>query len=160
MNNYTDNDCKFVAVLNKKIELPKLLNALGHISAGLISLVKDVSDVQFLVYKDGTGTEHPAISKFPFIVLKADNGNQIRTARNAAIAEGIVYNDFVDTMIGTSAENQLSQTINKQENELEYYAIVFFGHADKLNAITKKFSLFNVPSNPNGVNTTGKLMFH
>jgi hypothetical protein len=31
---YADNQYKFVAVLNPKIEIPQLLNALGHITAG------------------------------------------------------------------------------------------------------------------------------
>lgn len=32
MTLYADNTSKFIAVLNKKIELPKLMNALGHMS--------------------------------------------------------------------------------------------------------------------------------
>ncbi|MEY4905884.1 MAG: hypothetical protein RLZZ292_3699 [Bacteroidota bacterium] len=139
---YNDNDYKFVAVLNKKIEIPRLLNALGHISVGLTSLVEDTKIMEFLKYEDADGGAHPAISKFPFIVLSSDNSNKIRTLRNAAIEQGILYNDFTSSMLGFSAENQLQQTQTSKEEELEYFAICLFGKAEILNALTKKFSLF------------------
>lgn len=41
--------------------------------------------MQFLEYTDANNSSHPAISQFPFIVLAADNANQIRTLRKAAI---------------------------------------------------------------------------
>lgn len=144
---YSDNSYKFVAVLNKKIELSKLMNALGHISVGLTGLITDMAQVDFLQYYDADNTLHPAISRFPFIVLTADNGNKIRTLRNAAIADRIVYNDFTGSMLGSSAEEQLAQTRSTKELELEYYAIVLFGNADKLNPLTKKFSLFKNHTN-------------
>ena len=142
MAQYENNDLKFVAVLNRKTELPRLLNALGHISVGLTSLSKEVSEMQFLDYRDGDNGSHPAISKFPFIVLAADNGNQIRSLRKAAIDFGILHNDFVSQMLGTSAEDQLQNTASAKEAELEYFGIVLFGPAEKLNPLTKRFSLF------------------
>lgn len=100
---YADNDFKFVAVLNKKFEVPKLMNALGHMAVGLSSLCQNQDDMRFYCYLDGDEGKHPAISHFPFIVLTADNSNKIRTARQAAIEAGILYNDFTDTMFGASA---------------------------------------------------------
>jgi len=144
---YADNHFKFVAVLNKKVELPKLLNALGHISAGLTSLVKNIEDMAFLEYLDGDNTLHPAISTYPFIVLSADNGNKIRTLRQMAIQGGILYNDFTDSMLSSSAESQLQQTKDSKEVDLEYYAIVLFGEAEKLTLLTKRFSLFRLTTN-------------
>jgi hypothetical protein len=139
---YNDNDYKFIAVLNKKIEMPKLLNALGHISVGLPSLTTDIRQMEFLQYSDADRSLHPAISRFPFIVLASENSNKIRSLRNAAIAQDILYNDFTESMLGISAENQLQQTREKKEAELEYYAILLFGHSEKINPLTKKFSLF------------------
>lgn len=138
---YENNDYKFVVVLNTKIEIGKLMNALGHITAGLVSLC-NYEDLRFLRYADANDGLHPAISYYPFIVLKSKNGNQIRTLRNAAIEDGIKYNDFVDTMLGSSAENQLQKTQITDELNLEYFAIALFGKAEQLNKITKKFSLF------------------
>lgn len=142
MAQYTDNQFKFVAVLNKRIGLPQLLNALGHISAGLTSTLPDNKLMEFLEYNDSDGTRHPAISKFPFIILTADNGNQIRRLRAEAIDAKILYNDFTGSMIGQSAEEQLKQTRAAKELELEYFAILMFGPSEKLNVMTKRFSLF------------------
>lgn len=142
MSLYANNDHKFVAVLNRKEELPKLLNALGHISAGITAQHDDVPGMKFLDYEDADGGSHPGISHYPYIVLAARNGNQIRTLRQAAIDGDITYTDFADSMLGQSAEDQLNRTKQTSEEELNYLAIALFGPADKLDPLTKKFSLF------------------
>ncbi|WP_437962313.1 DUF2000 domain-containing protein (plasmid) [Sorangium sp. So ce119] len=140
---YADNEYKFVAVLNEKIELPKLLNALGHMTAGLVAQQEDREKMRFLQYHDGGGGLHPSISFYPFIVLKARNGNQIRALRQQAIEAGLVHCDFVDTMLGASAEDQLAKTRATPEQDLNYFGICLFGEKEVLGALTKKFSLFN-----------------
>ena len=140
---YEDNEYKFVAVLNRKVPLPQLMNALGHMTAGLTSQC-DFRDLAFLRYQDGDGSVHPNISQYPFIVLSAKNGNQIRTLRYAAIQQGIHFSDFVNTMLGTSAEDQQQKTRSTREMDLEYFGICLFGSAAKLNELTRKFSLFTV----------------
>lgn len=140
--NYSDNASKFVAVLNRKAPLPQLLNALGHISVGLTAEHPDLNEMHFLSYADANGGEHPSISRFPFIVLTARNGNQIRTLRNAALERRIPFVDFVDTMLGESAEDQLRRTKDTPEADLDYLAIALFGLAMDLDPLTRKFSLF------------------
>lgn len=142
MTLYADNSHKFVAVLNKKAELPRLVNALGHLSAGLTAHHGNSDEMRFLNYKDANGGMHPGISHYPFIVLAARNGNQIRTLRQAAIEDGISCCDFVDTMLGESAEDQLHRTLATPEEDLTYLAITLFGSADQLDPLTRKFSLF------------------
>jgi hypothetical protein len=139
---YADNDYKFVVVLNEKIEVPKLMNALGHMTAGLVGSCNDIPSMKFLHYVDGDETSHPSISHYPFIVLSAANGNQIRTLRKNAIEANILYTDFVDTMLGFSANDQLQKTYNTLEKDLVYFGIALFGKAEVLNLLTKKFSLF------------------
>ena len=137
-----ENSKRFIAVLNKKIEVGKLMNALGHMSAGLAGGNNLSQEMSFLQYEDKDGGKHPNISHFPFIVLKADNSNQIRTVRNEAIKRGLFFSDFTSTMtIGTSKE-QVNNTKNSPELELEYYGICLFGETDVLREFTKKFSLF------------------
>lgn len=137
-----ENSYRFVAVLNKKVETGRLMNALGHMTAGLAGGFGKASEMYFLEYKDKDGGSHRNISHFPFIVLSADNSNQIRTARNKAIEEGIIFTDFTNTMtVGTSQE-QLDATLATAEESLEYYGICMFGETEKLREITKKFSLF------------------
>jgi hypothetical protein len=133
---------KFVAVLNKKIPVGNLMNALGHSTAGLASSYPDLAAMRFDNYADADGNDHPHISDNPFIILQADNSNQIRTLRQAAQVAGIHLVDFTSTMTeGTYAEQQ-ERTKATSEAELEYYGIVLFGEIEKLNTVTKKFSLW------------------
>jgi hypothetical protein len=121
---------KFVAVLNKKIPPGKLMNALGHTTAGLISLYSDLTAMRFDSYFDKDGNEHKNISDNPFIILAADNSNKLRTLRARLLAAGILFTDFTSTMtVGTYAEQQ-ERTKNTPEAELEYYCICLFGEKD------------------------------
>lgn len=143
MNNLPDENTKrFVAVLNKKIETGKLMNALGHMTAGLAGGYGKQDEMCFLQYEDKDNGKHPNISHFPFIVLKADNSNQIRVVRQEAIKRGVIFTDFTSTMtVGTSQEQQ-NKTKDTPEAELEYYGICLFGQTQELKEFTGKFSLF------------------
>lgn len=136
-----ENSYRFVAILNKKVEMGKLMNALGHMTAGLAGKVCK-EDMQFLEYKDKNGGSHPGISHYPYIVLAADNSNKIRMARSEAIVRNIPFTDFTSTMtIGTSQE-QLDNTEKTAELDLEYYGLCLFGQTEILREFTGKFSLF------------------
>jgi hypothetical protein len=143
MENLPDEQSKrFVAVLCKKVETGRLMNALGHMVAGLAGGSAKNEDMCFLQYQDKEGGTHPNISHYPFIVLQADNGNQIRTLRKEALARGIPFTDFTSSMtIGTS-EEQRARTLATSEVELEYYGICLFSDTSSLKELTKKFSLF------------------
>lgn len=133
---------RFVAVLNKKIEAGKLMNALGHMAAGFTALYPDGVVLRFDNYFDKEGGQHSSISDNPFIVLSADNSNQIRTLRNNLKENNIPFTDFTNTMtVGTFAE-QKQRTSETPEIELEYYGICFFGENTYLRELTKKFSLW------------------
>jgi len=128
MENLPDENSKrFIAILNRKIEPGRLMNALGHMTAGLAGGSVQTREMCFLQYHDKDGGLHPNISHFPFIVLKADNSNKIRKVREECIARKIPFSDFTSTMtIGTSKEQQ-ERTKKTPEEELEYYGIVMFG---------------------------------
>ena len=133
---------RFVAILNKKIEIGRLMNALGHMTAGLADRVGKSKDMSFLEYKDKSGNSHPGISHFPFIVLSADNSSQIRTVRVEALKNQVSFTDFTSTMtIGTS-QQQVEATAESNETDLEYYGIVLFGKTEVIIEFTNKFSLF------------------
>lgn len=144
MNNLPDEKLKrFVVVLNKKVETGKLMNALGHMMAGLVGGYGDVSEMRFLEYQDKDGGKHQNISHYPVIVLKADNGNQIRSVRNEASQREILFTDFTSTMtVGTSQEQQ-DRTKETNEADLDYWGICMFGGTEELREFTGKFSLFN-----------------
>jgi len=133
---------KFVAVLNKKIETGKLMNALGHMSVGFTALYPDKESLNFDNYIDKDGSIHPSISDNPFIVLSANNSNQLRTLRNALKEKNIPFTDFIDTMSVGTAEEQKQRTKKTPDSELEYYGICCFGDSEDLRELTKKFSLW------------------
>lgn len=139
---YIPTTHKFVAVLNRKIPVGNLMNALGHITAGFAASYPDTKEMRFDNYEDADGNAHPNISDNPFIILQADNSNKIRTLRHALIDANIHFVDFTSTMtVGNYAEQQ-DRTKATPEAELEYWGIVTFGETEKINALTKKFSLW------------------
>ncbi len=136
-----ENSKRFVAVLNKKIETGKLMNALGHMSAALAAQVEHVEHWHMLEYPDADGNVHAGPSHFPYIILKADNGNKIRTLRLALLEHEIPFTIFTDTMFfGT--DDALAHTKAKREEEFEYVGICMFGEAEVIKQLTGKFSLF------------------
>ena len=137
-----ENSKRFIAILNKKIDTGKLMNALGHMTAGLAGGNNLSQAMCFLQYEDKNGGKHPNISHFPFIVLKAENSNQIRTVRNEALKRNIPFSDFTSTMTVGTSEEQVNRTKAAPELELEYYGICLFGETAILREFTKKFSLF------------------
>lgn len=137
-----ENSMRFIAILNGKVEVGKLMNALGDMTAGLAGKTGNAGEMYFLEYIDKDGGKHPSISHFPFIVLKADNSNKIRTVRQEALKRRITFTDFTSTMtVGTSQEQQ-DRTKNTPEIELEYYGICLFGKTSELKEFTGKFSLY------------------
>ena len=134
---------RYVAVLNKKIEPGRLMNALGHMTIGLGNGVLRDHDLSLWDYIDADEGVHPQISYFPFIVLAAKNSNKIRDLRQQAITKGIPFTDFSQPMTVGTPEEQIQAMSQSSAEDLEYYGILLFGENDELYEITKKFSLFN-----------------
>lgn len=137
-----ENAKKFVAVLHKNIETGKLMNALGHMTAGLAGGYGKGEEMHFLDYVDKDAGIHPKISHYPFIILKADGSHQIRKIRNEALQRHILFTDFTSTMTVGTSEEQLVRTKSTPEAELEYWGICLFGDATVLRELTGKLSLF------------------
>ncbi len=131
---------KFVAVLNKKIEVGKVMNALAHMTVGLVNSYPD-KDMGVISYTDKDGGSHFA-SKWPYIILRADNSNKIRTLRNVLIEKGIPFASFTSTMTVGGWEEQVERSKATPEAELEYYGICLLGEKSQLDELTKKFSLW------------------
>lgn len=140
--NTTPTTHRFVAVLNKKIETGRAMNALAHMAVGLSSIVSDKDSLRFDTYVDKDGGQHKSISDNPFIVLSADNSNQIRTLRNKLVEENIPFNDFTHTMTEGTYADQHKRTAETPEAELEYWGICFFTEDTLSRELTKKFSLW------------------
>lgn len=131
---------KLVAVLNKSIDVGKVMNALAHMCIGLGSAIGQ-KDLRLTDYQDADGGSHPFISEIPFIIL-SENSNKIRKLRHAALAENILLNDFTDTMTVGTYQEQIERTMQTKEDDLLYYGIVLFGDWTKVTELTKKCSLW------------------
>lgn len=138
-----DSDYKFVVLLNKKVPDGQIMNACAHMCACLGGKADDAlrQKMGFINYIDMSNGEHP-VSGQSLIVLKAKNSNQIRTTRNAAIENHIYHVDFLESMtVGNYAE-QMKRTSELSEEDLEYWGLALFGLKEKIDPITKKFSLW------------------
>ena len=142
---YEKTDYKFVAVVNSKIEIPKLMNCLAHITAGLVAKTNDLEMMQFLDYEFQKDTiSSSTISPYPFIILKAKNNNQLQTLHQSATVSKIAHNVFTESMLGSSALEQLENTQNSPIEDLTYFGIALFGSVEKIEALTRKFSIFRL----------------
>lgn len=146
MSNQDVTTHKFVAVLNKKAEIGKVVNALAHMSVGLgASASEEEKELMgFVDYIDKDGNHHDNLSKNSFVILRADNGNQIRTARKAALEKGIRVVDFTSTMQEGTYIDQINRTKEVSEAELEYYGICMFGSIVEISELTRKFQLWKI----------------
>src|SRR3989338_8769264 len=145
MSNKDVTTHKFVAVISKKVEAGKAFNALAHmaVSLGANATPEEKELMGFIDYADKDGNPH-VLSKNSFVILRADNSNQIRTAKNAALEKGIKVVDFAHTMQEGTYIEQVNNTKETAEAELEYYGICMFGPIAAKSELTRKFKLWKI----------------
>lgn len=140
---YIPTTHQFVCVVNKKIPAPQLMNAVGHMVAGLVNQYRrDTSTLRFRDFVDKDKTIHPSTSENGFIVLRSENSNQVRTLRSKLIEEGVPYTDFTQTMVPGTYVDQQNEFDKTPEQDLEYFGVCFFAEKEKSKELTKKFSLY------------------
>ncbi len=143
MNNPTTD--KFVVLLNKKMEPGVAINAAAHMAACLVARANDSQRerMMFIDYIDADSNKHSS-SGLSLIVLRADNSNKIRQAKEAANEKGILSIDFLESMTGQTYVEQLERTSQLKESELEYYGLCLFGNKAEIDTITGKFSMWKI----------------
>lgn len=139
--NLDENKKRFAAVLNKEFNHGQLMNALAHMSSGLSSGLLDQKDIVLVDYLDKADEMHAILSHYPYIILEAKNSNAILKLRKEAKERGIKFIDFTDTMFVGSTKDQVRETQEKNEDELNYVGILMFGDTVQIKELTKKFSL-------------------
>ena len=144
MNNRDITSHKFVAVLNKKVDPGKAMNALAHMSVGLMvgTSAEEMQDMAFSDYIDKDGGRHPNLSKNSYVILRAENSNQLRTLRQQALEAGVRCTDFTDSMQEGTYLEQIERVKNIPEAELNYVGVCLFGPIETLNGLTRKFQLW------------------
>ena len=134
---------QFTCVVNKKHNPAVLLNAVGHMLAGLVQSHKtDTTLMRFRDFVDQDGTVHPVISENGLIVLRSENSNQLRVLRNELIKRGILFTDFTATMLKGDHITQQQEFSSTPESSLEYIGVSFFVEIEVSRALTRRFSLY------------------
>jgi len=139
---YPTMDKKFVVVLNRSHELARLTSGLGHVTAGLAaSLSENRADLSFVEYQSSDEQRFPWISDWSFIVLKG-RGGQMKTFRDSLLEQGLPCVVYLDTMLTGGSQAQQKATQERSLEELEFLAVATFGDRGAIDALTKKFSVW------------------
>lgn len=132
---------KLIVVVNENIEEGKAMMALSHAMLGFGAGLTDRQEVRLNRYEDASNGVHEPISEMPIVVLKGSS-NKIRELRKSALALGLKFTDFCESMSIGTYEEEVALTKTKKDEELSYWAIVLFGPWEKVAGLTKKFSLY------------------
>ena len=138
---YNYQEKKIIAVVKENLEPGVIANIIGHLA---VSIGHNATDhMGRAVLTDASGKDHLGISKYPFIVTKA-NGSKIRAAIEAARADKrILFADYPQQMLDTGHDDELASSLsNTPESELQYLGAIFFAETELLKPITGKFSLY------------------
>lgn len=131
---------RFIVVLNKDIELWRIINATAHMSFWLASELR--KEWLFLEYKDASWDIHPNISHYNTVVLKAEDSSSVYAVREKAKKLWVKFTDFIRTMTIWTSERQLSATANFKTEDLEYFGICMFWNSLDLKEVTEGLELF------------------
>jgi hypothetical protein len=137
---YADNHRKLVAITNRQYAIPQRQNAVLHATVGLIKLV-GIDAFELLDYDNAELDVRAQISLFPNVGLSAKNGSQLLATYRQASEASIACNIFCESMLGTSADEQVRQTREATLETLRPMAVVLFGDAEVLQGLTKKYSV-------------------
>jgi hypothetical protein len=139
----TNSTFKIIALLNKRIETGKAMNALAHCMAGAVNHMGEEgrTALKFLNFVDAGGQTYPSISARSFVILRGTESD-IRKARQRSIEAGISAVCFSESMTGETYREQLQRTSETPSEAMSFFALVLAGPAELLNPITKKYSLW------------------
>lgn len=132
---------KIVIVVNKNLEGWQLTNTIAHISAYLgnkINPSRFRSKEKFIT-KDG---EINTNSQYAIVTLTA-GANQLTNLLQKVEESGLEHLAYVEDMIKTTDDEELSKILaEKNKLDLNYLGIGIFGDIEKVDELTKKYSLY------------------
>lgn len=132
---------KIVIVVNKDLEKWQIMNSVGHVSAYLGNKLREnFGTGDNFVTKDSQN--HPRNSQYPIIILGANSNEQLHNFMEKVRESKLEFHGFIKEMIETTNDNEITEILkNKDDKDIEYLAIGVFGDNEKIDALTKKFSL-------------------
>lgn len=140
-NKEQDKSKKMVLVLDKELSGWQLTNTIGHLTAYLGAQVNNnlLSRPTFTT-KDGIAI--PANSQYPVISMGANAGQMLNLLEKVKEAN-MKYLAYTQDMITYSDDIELAKALSTQAlTELKIIGIGIFGDNEKINSLTKKFSLW------------------
>jgi hypothetical protein len=133
---------KIVIIVRKDIEVWRLLNTIGHISAYFGKALHSTFDTgNYFETKDGK--LHPRNSQYPIVILESTEKEMRKILEQKQIEAGIFFMPFTKAMTETNDDEELAELYkNTNETDLELLGLGLFGDKDSLKVITKKLNLY------------------
>ena len=134
---------KFVAVINRQLPSGVALNAIAHMSAGIVASASPEIKEQmcFIDFIDKNEIQYKSISANSLIVLSGKPG-EIKKVYSHLIEKGILIVSFLETMTNDTYKEQLERTRNTPTEDVLFYGIMIFGEKAEIDPITRKLSLW------------------
>lgn len=140
------DDTKMYAVLDTSlVDVGLAMNAIGHMSVGLGSLVGSAKLKQ-TPYESEDKVTYQNISEYPFIVMQGKQ-NHLLAAKESLEKLNIPMVTFLDTMhLGPTGAAQVQATAKLSSKKLKILGLAFIGSASVFKKITNKFSVYKEPA--------------
>ncbi|QKJ87573.1 DUF2000 domain-containing protein [Paramixta manurensis] len=136
---FQDNDRKLYVIVNRNAEVATQMNAIGHLSAGIMLKAEEPYFHDYLNRDSGFSAW---LNHYPVVILQSKNSNQLASALQKCSEAGLLYNFFTTTMLSHSSEQQIADTLAAPFEQLEFIALAIYGDASVAGPITKKFSVY------------------
>ncbi|MBI4087080.1 DUF2000 domain-containing protein [Candidatus Kaiserbacteria bacterium] len=137
-----DFDNRIILVIRHDLAGWQTANTIAHISGYLGNrLERRFGTGDFFVTSDGV--RHPRNSQYPIIIKRAKSNEQLHNLMEKIRTAEVLYHGFVREMIDFNGDADVQECFGKKlDAEVEYLGIGVFGLNDVVNALTKKFGLW------------------
>ncbi len=133
---------KTVIVIAAELQPGVAGNVIGHLALAVGHRVT-ADDMGKHPLVDATGVEHMGISRYPVIVVTVKSARLRKLLTEAREVNGLLFADYPEQMLNTGHDDELSTAIaTSSEENLRYLGVALHGHAELLNPLTAKFSLW------------------
>jgi lysyl-tRNA synthetase class 2 len=132
---------KMVIVVDENLENWQKANSIGHVSAYLGNQLREKFGTgEFFTAEDGT--KYPRNSQYPIIILRG-SATQLKNLMPKVKESNLDHHIFIKEMIQTTNDQEIVDILKtKKDQDVEYLAIGVFGENEKVDGLTKKFSLY------------------
>lgn len=132
---------KTVAVLDETLPIGMAFNTLAHLALSIGNNATNIMGKEQLT--DASKVNHPGLSKYPFIILKASCARIREISNKAKENSELLVVDFPEQAYTEYTDEELQQAMSKtKEENLKYYGTALFGPTEKIDLLTKNLPLW------------------